>query len=115
MKDFPHWQAYRLEVRLITGFAAPDFGEEGAELAGVRVLVGDASFTTGWAELSTGDEFIEEAPFGNKEEKLPSGTGRSFSSGGRLRLGGVRGKYKDSKELSELEDEVDSIESCREG
>lgn len=44
---------------------------------------------------------------------MPSGTGRSFSSGGRLRFGGVRGEYSD-KELSELEeDEADSMESCR--
>lgn len=69
MNDFPHWQAYRLEVRLTTGFAAPDFGEDGAELAGVRELVGDISSGTGWAELSTGDEFTEEAPFEDKEEK----------------------------------------------
>lgn len=53
----------------MTGFAAPDFGEDGAELAGVRELVGDISSGTGWAELSTGDEFTEEAPFEDKEEK----------------------------------------------
>lgn len=116
VNDFPHWQVYRLEVRLTTGFAAPDFGDEGTELAGVWVAVGEASSVTGTAELRTGEELTEQVPFDDKEEKkLPSGTGRSFSSGGRLKFGGVRGEYKDAKELSELEeDEADSIESCRE-
>lgn len=68
VNDFPHWQVYRLEVRL-TGFAAPDFGDEGTELAGVWVLVDEVSSTTGTAELRTGDEFTEEMPVEDREGK----------------------------------------------
>jgi hypothetical protein len=98
---------------LTTGFGAPDFGDGGTELTGVRVRVlGDSCSGSRiwWLRIEVtrfGDEFIGDDP-GNIGPASPD---LNLFKGGRPIFGGVRGEY--NKEFKEVVEEFDSMESWR--